>query len=370
MKNRILKSTIIQKEKNNEIMITSILIAFGINLFTSGILGFFNIEKNYVLLIIIGTVLSIIILLYYAILKIKDNNTEININGVIIYDEENNKIIDIPQYNISKDMVRYLASSFIENKALAQKWKSGRIGINLDEFNIDNNPKINNNIIIELIEYLFLSKLSIHLNDYYNINNIESKDINSLNFDEMPILLRKNRFLKLFSEEMENREAFINSNISIYNPEGKIIYAIGKKGEVFDEFNLKLPKEVKIIKEDLHKLKFIMKYFTLKIEYIFDGTNTIVDKEFYNYYLNKINKHTSVNEFKFKIKISIEFNNRIIFSNKKIQNYMWLDNLINYLMEYADINEFYKKINWESNKCFFRCLKNLNENEVVTGKKE
>lgn len=363
MTNKVLKSAIIQKEKNNEILITSILIALGINIFTTGILGFFNIESKYLLLIIVGSIFCLSILLCYSISKIKKNNQEIKIEGLVIYDKVSNKIIKIPEYRISEDIVRCLNGSFVENKALDKKWQSGYIGLNISKYNNNAKKNNNNNIVIELIEYLFLSKLSIELEDYYNINDIKDKDINSLSFDEMPVILRKNRFLKLFSEDMDNRAEFVKTNQPKSN--GEIVYAISENGAIFERFNLKLPKEVKIVKDDLNKLKFITKYFTLNIEYIFDGTSSVIDYEFYNYYLNKEKDYKKFGDFKFNIKINIEIHNRIIFSKKKIQNYMWLDNLLNNLIEYADVEEYFRKINWEGIKSLMRCFKNM----IIKGRK-
>lgn len=359
MKNKVLKSTLIQKEKNNEILITSIIVAFGINILTTGILGFFKLEDKYILLIIIGLIFSLIIIICYSILKIKQQNAKIEINGLIIYDAKNNKIIDIPEYDISNDMVKYLSAAFSESKVLADNWNNGKIGLNIDFIGENKKQDLNNNIIIELIEYSFLSTLSTLLEDYYNINNIRNEDIKSISFDELPVLLRNNSFLKLFSEDMDNREVFLDFSRPPSNTGEEIVYAIGKNGVIFDKFDLKLPKEIKIKKDNATKIEFFMKYFSLKIEYVFDGLNTIVDNDFYEYYLNIEHNSGLFSDLEFGIIINVKFNNKILFSQKKIQNYMWVDNLLNKLIENFDIDTFYTKINWENNKCVIKSLNNM-----------
>lgn len=353
-KKKILNSAIGQKEKNNEILITSIIISFGINIFSTGVLGFLNIEKHYGLLIVTGSVFSIVVLFIYLFFRIKAENTTATIRGLIIHDNDSNKIINIPEYTFSNYAVHYLSSAFSENKALARKWRTGEIGITDNIKILDRN---NNSMIIELIEYIFITRLSTDLVDYYNMDDMYDSDIEALCFDKMPRLLRENRFLRLFSEDMNNRPAFSSKNVKTdIKQEGRIVYATGKKGAIFNRFELLLPKEVKIKKNNFNTLEFDMKYFTLKVEYIFEGYNAVVDPEFYEKYLKLEYDPIRYNDLDFKIKLDIIFKNKFLFTNKKIENYMWIDKLLNNLMEVADIETFYNKINWESNKCIIRCL--------------
>lgn len=351
-KKKVLNSAIVQREKNNEILITSIIIAFGINVFSTGVLGFLNIETEYSILIVVGSIFSIIVFLTYQFCKIKKENATIEIGGLIIHNRENNRLVSIPEYGISYDIKKYMESAFSENKALENRWNKGKIGTDTKKTRENNNY-----MIVELIEYIFLDKLTISLEDYYNINHIHNNDIRRLNFEEMPSMLRKNIFLKLFSEEMENREAFISQNNKNNFSEGRVVYAIGKKGAIFNRFELNLPKEVKIKKEKENEIEFDMKYFTLKVEFIFDGFNTSVESEFYEEYLNIMYNPIKYNDLDFKIKLNVKFKPSILFTNRKIENYMWIDNLLNGLIEYADIDAFYNRINWEATKCIMRCLK-------------
>lgn len=69
------------------------------------------------------------------------------------------------------------------------------------------------------------------------------------------------------------------------------------------------------------------------------------------------------NDLDFKIKLNVKFKLSILFTNGKIENYMWIDNLLNGLIEYVDVDAFYNRINREVTKCIIRCLENKHKKE-------
>jgi len=127
-KKNALNHVIIENEKNRETLMTSIIIALGINIFSSGIIGLLKLETNYIFLVLLGCILSILVFLIYLIFKTKASNSYIEINGLIIYDKKNKKIINVPEYPVSENMTNYLSAAFSENKALAKQWKMGKLG--------------------------------------------------------------------------------------------------------------------------------------------------------------------------------------------------------------------------------------------------
>ena len=110
------------KEIYKDIIITSIIIAIGVNILTEGILQFFDLEKYNFLLIVIGIILSLGVIIFYAYKKMKSINSSIEFKGFIIYDKLSNTILNIPRYDISGDMCKYLKGAFAENKKLKEIW--------------------------------------------------------------------------------------------------------------------------------------------------------------------------------------------------------------------------------------------------------
>ena len=119
--------------------------------------------------------------------KINELNQTTKINGFVIYDEESHKLIGVPEYGISTDMVEYLDCAFAENKALEKLWNNESIS----QFRIVGGKPGEQAIevathsgalFIELLEYCIIHKLSLHLSEFFN-NSDDKKCVRE--FSEM-----------------------------------------------------------------------------------------------------------------------------------------------------------------------------------------
>lgn len=122
-KNKIFSSLIDNKKENYSLIMTSVLVAVGVNILSTGIVDLLELRFGFqikgVILIAIGTFLSLGVLA-------RLNQTK-NFEGFIIYDEINHKIIGVPEYTISTDMAQYQQWSSSENKALEKLWNKDNI---------------------------------------------------------------------------------------------------------------------------------------------------------------------------------------------------------------------------------------------------
>lgn len=158
--NNILSQLINLKEIYKDIIITSVIIAIGVNILTEGILKVFDLEKYNFLLIVIGIILSLGVIIFYAYEKMKSINSSVEFKGFIIYDKLSNTILKIPRYDISGDMCRYLKGAFAENEKLKELWDTQPIS-RIEEDIEENETYIKSkDIIIELLEYCILDRLS------------------------------------------------------------------------------------------------------------------------------------------------------------------------------------------------------------------
>ncbi|HAB61736.1 MAG TPA: hypothetical protein DCE48_13760, partial [Lachnospiraceae bacterium] len=201
----------------------------------------------------------------------------------------------------------------------------------------------------------------------YYLNGIQDEnELIEFNRNDLPDILLKNRFLNLFSEPMENRDAFIgnkdSSGITLIkdNGEESIIHKTLLDGTMFEWFNLILPKNSVVTRKNKNTISIDMHEFSIEISNCFDRINTFIDGYFYDYYLGiDFMDHSS---FKFDIEIKVNFKTKALLMLKKQNYFSWIDEFIETLDEYADCNTFLKNINWKGTKSIITCYKNINKN--------
>ncbi len=346
----------IKKQKANtiEIILYSVILGIIINLISNALGLIFEIKPWIYLVSGIGiTIVLISVTLIYNIVKL---NQKIKFRGALIIDEQNNNdIITIPNYQISENMNDYLNSAFSENPAIQTLWNEGDfkgfefVGVDKDKKVIAKTTEAAN-ILIELIEYCLLENLSTFIGDYFNSRSL-NENIITLNQNSVPDILLSNRFMKLFSENPRNRSAFLENKTNDYD---HIVLMTGKNGAVYRRFDLNLPTGSKVYRTNKNAIVINTKLFTLTLKILFGGFNTVIENDFYKYYIHK--RDTAFSEYEFGIEVDVKYKVRSIFRIMDWKYYNWLDDFIDRLQHYCDMETFYKDINWEQSKTIIRIL--------------
>ena len=355
-----------QKENTINIILYSVILGVIINIISNALGLILDIKPCIYLVSGVGvSVLLIGLPLIYNIVKL---NQTIKYKGAFIVDEKNdNDFITIPNYKISENMDDYLKSAFCENEAIKNIWQQGNfkifdfIGVDKDK-NLIAKTNESTNMLIELIEYCLLENLSTFIGDYFNLRHM-NENVIKLNQNSVPDILLNNRFMKLFSENPRNRSAFVNdSETKDYE---HIVVMTGKNGAVYRRFDLNLPKGSKVYRSNKNTIIIDTKLFTLTIKVLFGGFNTVIENNFYKYYIQK--KNNAFSEYEFNIEIDVKYKLNSIFKITDWKYYNWLDEYIKRLEHYCNIDTFYKDINWEQNKTIIRILnaKECEQQEVI-----
>lgn len=346
----------IKKQKSNtaDIILYSVILGIIINIISNALESIFDVNPT-VYLIIGGctVVLLIIATLLYKVFKL---NMYLIIKSSFIVDENNNNdILSVPNYKISEDMYEYLLSSFVENTAIQNLWTNGVFNNLVNEQFSENEIRNSNsgeirNLFVELVEYCLLENLSIFIEDYFNSKNMR-KNIITLSQNSLPDILLENRFLKLFSENPTNRSAFINLKT---NDLENVVMMMGKGGAIYRRFSLNLPKYSKVFRKDKNTIIIDTKLFTLSLKVVFEGFNDFMEPEFYKYYIHK--DWTDFSNYCFNVHVTVKYKLLSIFKIMDWKYYNWLDDYIEKLVHYCDIESFYKDINWDSAKTIIQIL--------------
>ena len=368
MKKHRIFSTLIENQKNSyELIMTSVLIAIGVNLLSTGIVELLGLENKACSLIIVGVLISIGVVIRISTSKIKELNQTIRMDGFVIYDEETHKLIGVPEYEISTDMVRYLDSAFAENKALEKLWNAESIS----QFRVvggepgDRATGIATHsgaLFIELLEYCIIHKLSLHLSAYFN-NSDDKQRVREFQRNDIPEVLLSNRFLKLFSEDMANREIFACHDDSLGRSKdtGTIVYARNSSGGYYDRFDLTLPEKSTISRKSKNEIVIETPILTLTISCLFGGFGTTLKSGFYRYYLGLASPKRGYRNYKFNVEIDVKFKIKSLFSKEKEVYYAWIDSFLDALSNYTDKDDFFVRIDWDSVYTMLRCNNNANK---------
>lgn len=348
------------------IIVFSILLSTIINIVSNYVCDELNI-KPYVV-IILGAVIIIAMLLLYLFSKKHKLDSTVEFKGCFIVDRKsNNKMIRIPDYPINKNMINYLDSAFAENSALKEMWENGNLQmfespISDKKGHIYAQTSSSVELLIELIEYSILEHFSTFICDYFNKLNMNDK-VECLYIDSVPDVLLSNRFLRLFSENMENREAFLNDadeKSDDKRDNSNVVMAFGANGALFKRFDLTLPKNTKVKKDGKNTIVIDTNLFVIKIHYLYGGFSTIFDGEFYKYYIGD-KKSFKYDTFQFNVNVDVKYKWSSIFKLYNWNLYNWFDDYLDSLHHYCDKNAFLNDINWDGTKSIIRVIKNINE---------
>lgn len=275
---------------------------------------------------IIGLVINIVIIAKIICSKVKALNQTLEIKGFFVYNGKDKRLISVPQYKISTDMNNYLTAAFCENPALKTLWEQDDIakikivGANKEKraMGIVTHAGA---LFVELLEYCVIEKLSTQLCDFFN-NNGEKSHIREMQKSDIPDILLQNRFLKLFSEDMINRAAFVSEMVS--NDEkspksiGKVVYATNSSGAIYSRFDLVLPQNSSIKRKSKNEIVIDSPLFCITISCLYGGFGTVLPCGFYKYYLGLNSASRDYRDYQFNVNIDIKFKLRSFFQRIEI----------------------------------------------------
>ena len=313
--------TLVQRERSGfiKLIFLTIIGSLGINLvsnsFTSN-----NLPTNYALLIV-GLVLILIMLIYlFSIFYGKRTRSKILI-GVVVLKLSDKKLIGIAGYDFNFNILEYFNALFLENTAFKKLWDeslpkplenrdklepnnfsiaiSAIDGNKEREYNYDELPE-SQKLLIEATEFYLLKSLSTHLSDYFRKSQFKLDRIKIFKRNDIPDILLKNRFLELFSKQMEYRSTFTKTK-----SDEKVSSLRTKDGAIFEDFELTLPKGSTISRIEPNVIKIETKKFHIIFTINYQGMY-VLDHLFTGFYLGDLD-YLDLKPCRMEIKIDVNF---------------------------------------------------------------
>jgi hypothetical protein len=333
--NRYVGDVVELRGRTIELLVVAVALALAISLIATAapqLAGFGN-EAT----LVIGCVLFVLCLSYfYARLRPSLAKT-CKFRGVLAVDKSNNPV-RIERYGFAEKAQRYVSALGAENKALGQTWARG--GTN---FPNQHRMQLNRELTHQLIEYFVLNELSLHLSEYFESDrNVDSTLVAHIKRVDIPQILFSNRFLELFSKPLDQRDAFMDGKKP---QDGEVVFAIGKDGQLFDHFELALPKGTRLSRTPVG-VKLKTRRFVLDINPIYDGFSTNLPSDFENLYMGC--KFDTIDRYLVQLEVKMKFRWWSLMTPTGWDFYEWIDSFVDRIELTFSFEKFTQDIGWQS----------------------
>jgi len=331
-----------------EIVVVAVGIALGVHLLAVGVLV--KLQWSGLAIAILGGSLILIGCAYLISREFPTINRDFMFEGILPVIAKTHDVIPIDRYEFAEDTARHLNALAAENKALASAWADNP----LSNFQFERGHE---GVLVkgspaaklarEALEYFVLNELSLHLSQHFSNNpRIKESEIVTFGRRDIPSVLLENHFLELFSKPMEEREVFSPLPKIRVTHGSKVVFAMGKGGAIYDEFELILPRAAKISRLDPSTILIRTKRFGMQIGVGFDGFGANLPSGFAKLYTG--HKHSDIEVFKIDLNIKIWFNWWSLLTNSGWEYYRWLDSFLDRMAQGFSFERFLLDIGWET----------------------
>lgn len=248
------------------------------------------------LVVVAGVVLAIVIT------QLKGLRETVSFGGVVAIYE--NQVVSIPRYGLAEDLARVMKAVTGENAALAKQWNEEPLVLPRVEGeaakNHNNFDGAGATLLREALEYVYLEKLSTHLDGYFSNGPLANLVREHLRADLLP-LLPDNRVLDVLSSPLEDRIALIEAqnrggpDHHFVRITRKTMHHDGREEEVlvmasdgqvmFNRLNLTLPRGVTVERIARGHIRLDSRVLRTDLLIDFEGYGSNLDREFLDHYL-------------------------------------------------------------------------------------
>lgn len=374
--NNILAYLLSRKADLIKLILGAFILALGTSLLANYLTDWLSDKMNVVLIISISLISLVVLYFVYSLLK--DTKKSISIESVIVIDPKNKEIFPIPRFEFSERLNRTMKAVFLENEALKKYWeddfKSKKANekkepidkkANGEEQNSDKKveyfsivridrkedeqkkEKKSDVVLEEAIEHVIIDQLSIHLSTFFNDYSNEDQLITELTRKDIPDILLKNRVVNLLSTPFEDRAIFVKAGIADKpREEGEVVSIFGSDGSKYERFDLVLPKGSKVSRPKRCSLEIDNKRINFKIEMKNEGFGSTLPHGFEYNYLGVIDRDLVVK--KLDIALTYTIKPLSLLYSSKWNYHDWIDSFAERLEEFASVDKFVERINWDS----------------------
>lgn len=325
-----------------DILLIAVALGLSVGIFGSVAIELFKLKTVSTLILSIASVLMLVIFLAHRILSSLERT--IRYEGTLTFQEADRGLtpLEVENYKIPSKVSEYLGSAFTENPALKNIWDKKPIVCMVSE---SAGKELNSNQLVkQAIEYALLDQISMDIQAYFAENNIDQSVLKGYSREDLPDFLLGNKFFDLFTKPMDERALFVGRESDDDRP-GKVVWATGEDGAIFNHFELTLPEGSSLKRAESGAIILSTKVFELSLNPRFEGFSSVWPSDFEKLYIG-INDWSSLRSYQFNLDVEVKFNQLSLLIGRGWEYYSWLDSLIEQLEGYVDDEKFLKDIGW------------------------
>lgn len=325
-----------------ELVFVAVILAFGVNIASSSLPTVLNLTNATALAGGIG--LCVLSFVYGARRLSSSLSMSIELQGLLLLGNAN-QIIKVDRYRFSESASSYLQGLAAENKALGTSWKKASLGLCFDgrSDSTQRHTEIGYRLVNEAIEYFVLDELSLHLSEYFDSErDVPDDAVERIKRRDIPQILMDNRFLEQFSKPMSEREAFQHHHDGDTE---NVVSAWGNNGELFDQFELILPKGSSLSRDN-DALQIRTSRYTLRIATQYLGFAMNLPEDFEEFYLG-VPFNTYLPQ-QVDLELSVTFAWWALLIPGGWDHYEWLDSFVENLEHAFSFDNFIQEIGWQT----------------------
>lgn len=312
------------------IVISAVSLSLGVALLANFITEFLG--ADYVLAIFGILLISASLYSLAKIINPKVNHV-LRVRGGFFFDPSTLKGKSVIGYEFNNDMAAYLRAIGVENKAYSRALTNNYKNYEKKRENYDPNNLDFYNLAASCAEFLFLKKLSMHLNSHFVYEEIDTSLIISIPRNDLSKDILRNRVLELITRNHQEREAFCDNHDS--DGDSILCYAEGEGGEIFSHLELELPYGTSLNRLSDNSLKIENRVFAVRYVVRCDAINTIIASELIE------GEYQSPWLVLSKLEVTIK--KHAFLKADDILLYQWLDSFLTEFEEYMSIRKLHER---------------------------
>lgn len=330
-----------------EIAIVALVLSFGINIISNYVYSLIG-GRSIIIWLIFSA--CFIVCFLFIVAKVSSSyDKRIKISGVQFIKSADRRVVSVDGYDFSEKAAEQMGALFSEHKAIGRAWCESGLTVEFSrrDGKISRSIPAANKIQKEQVEYYVLNELSTHLTDYFNLSEVARDKIVEIGREDIPTVLMSNRFLDAFTRPMEDREGFYREENGDdgHRPSGIVVRAYGANGEMFDRFDLSLPKGAKVSRVG-ESIFVETDRFSMKITAEFEGFTAVPPHEFDELYIGF--PYSEIDEYLVEVNVDVKFKLASIFKPSGWVYYKWVDSFIEHLEENMSFDRFLVRIQWDA----------------------
>ena len=325
-----------------QVVAVGLVLAIGVNL----IAVYLGDHLGRGLTLLVGLLLTLGALLAIAGPVFRPRKRVRKFEGFLVYGEAENELLDQDfEYELGYSIKRYMDSAFSESQSMKMIWDQNPISARFEPDAVSaGDAKRSFDLVRQAAEYFVLEQLSTRVSDHFRSGDFDSDELVSLSHTDIPDVLLQNRFLRLFSEPMEDRLAFAGERPG-RDDDWQVVMATAADGALYRRFELVLPEGWRVGRSG-DQIEFDAKRFTLRIKADCQGFGENLPLPYIPEYLGLGSSEGGIGYDTFGVTVEIEIAPRRawLVGPRGWKYYRWIDDWVADLRPQIDKDAYLDRI--------------------------